>query len=450
METQNESYTVTAVDLTHDGLGVVRLEDGYTVFVEGLLKGEKAVITMTERRKSYGFGSITELLERSPFRVAPRCAHFETCGGCDLMHMDYDVQLAFKKYRLETTLKRAGMDNIPVGDMIGMVNPYHYRNKIEIKFAQGEKGLEAGFFRAKSHELVNLQECHIMPKRIFDLIVLLKNVGNELGVTAFDAASGTGCLKSAVLRESGKTKAISLLLQLANDNLPNPELLVQKLRAKTPELASVATTVTQDESTLSQDRIKILYGTETILDAIGNLDFEIGFRSFFQTNILQTEHLYQKALEYAGLTGKERIIDAYCGIGTIGLFAASKAYKIFGIEVIKSAIQDARKNAEKNQIKNAFFEVGEAEEVIGKWLKFKFDVLFVDPPRKGCDPKFLEAIIGMKIPKIVYVSCDPATLVRDLKILADGGYAVQEITPVDMFPQTIHVESVSLLTLKSA
>lgn len=449
METANETYTVTAVDLTHDGLGVVKLEDGYTVFVAGLLKGEKALITLTERRKSYGFGSISELLERSPFRVAPRCVHFETCGGCDLMHMDYDVQLAFKKYRLETTLKRAGMENIPVGDMIGMVNPYHYRNKIEIKFRQGEKGLEAGFFRAKSHELVNLQECHIMPKRIFDLIVLLKNVGNELGILAYDESAGTGCLKSAVIRESGKTKALSLLLQLSNDDLPKSDILVQKLRAKIPELASVAMTVTQDESTLSLDRIRILYGTETILDSIGDLDFEIGFRSFFQTNTVQTEHLYQKALEYAELTGKDRVIDAFCGIGTIGLFAAPKAYKVFGIEVVKSAIQDARKNAEKNGIKNAFFEVGEAEEVIGKWAKFKFDVLFVDPPRKGCDPKFLEAVIGMKIPRVVYVSCDPATLIRDLKVLVDGGYSVHEITPVDMFPQTIHVESVTLLTLSA-
>jgi len=183
------------------------------------------------------------------------------------------------------------------------------------------------------------------------------------------------------------------------------------------------------------------------LDAIGTLDFEIGYRSFFQTNILQTEKLYQKAMEYAALNGKQKIIDAYCGIGTIGLFAASKSFKVFGIEVVKSAIQDARKNAEINGVKNCFFEVGEAEEVIRKWKKFNFDVVFIDPPRKGCDPRFLSAVIEMKIPKIVYVSCDPASLVRDLKILKDGGYDIREITPFDMFPQTIHVETVVLMTV---
>jgi 23S rRNA (uracil1939-C5)-methyltransferase len=362
--------------------------------------------------------------------------------------MDYDVQLSFKKYRIETTLKRAGLENVVVQDMIGMANPYHYRNKIEIKFKQGPKGIEAGFFRAKSHDLVNLTECHIMPKRLFDLIVLIKNVANELGIRAFDETSGEGCLRSAVLRESGKTKAISLLLQLGSGPLPKQDLFVQKIIAKIPEVVSIAVTVTQDESSMSQDQIEVIHGTETILDAIGPVDFEIGYRSFFQTNIVQTEQLYRKVAEYAALTGKEKIIDAYCGIGTIGLYLAPKAFKVFGIELVKSAIQDARKNAGRNANKNAFFEVGDAEEVILKWKKFKFDVLIVDPPRKGCDKRFLDAVLEMKIPKIVYVSCDPATLIRDIQILNAGGYDIKEITPVDMFPQTIHVESVVLLTLK--
>lgn len=448
MEGLAPSFIVDSVDLTHDGLGVCKLEDGFTVFVEGLLKGERAEIVVTERKKSYGFGTIINLLERSPFRTTPKCVHYDVCGGCNLMHMDYDVQLSFKKYRIETTLKRAGLENVIVNDMIGMAVPYHYRNKIEIKFRQGDKGLEAGFFRAKSHDLVNLTECHTMPKRVMDLITLIKNVSNELGITAYDEVRDAGTLKSAVIRESGKTKALSLLLQLGKDNFKNKDLFVKKIIAKIPEVASIALTVTKDESTMSTDKIDIIFGSETILDSIGTLDYEIGYRSFFQTNTLQTEHLYQKALEYANLTGKEKIIDAYCGIGTIGLYAAPKAFKVFGIEIIKSAIQDARKNAEKNGIKNAFFEVGEAEEVIGKWKQFKFDVVFVDPPRKGCDSKFLQAIIDMKVPKIVYVSCDPGTLTRDLQMLTGGGYEVKEVTPVDMFPQTIHVETVTLLQLK--
>lgn len=448
MDITENAHLVTAVDLTHDGLGVCKLDDGYTVFVAGLLKGERAEIIVTERKKNYGFGQVVSLVERSPYRVTPKCVHYETCGGCGLMHMDYDVQLSFKKYRIETTLKRAGLDNVIVQDMVEMANPYHYRNKIEIKFRQGPKGIEAGFFRAKSHDLVNLTECHIMPKRLFDLIILIKNVANELGIRAFDENSGEGCLRSAVLRESGKNKSISLLLQMESGPLPKQALFVQKIIAKIPEVVSIAVTVTKDESSMSQDQIEIIHGPDTILDAIGPVDFEIGYRSFFQTNIVQTEQLYRKVAEYAALTGKEKIIDAYCGIGTIGLYLAPKAFKVFGIELVKSAIQDARKNAGRNDNKNAFFEVGEAEEVIKKWQKFKFDVLIVDPPRKGCDQRFLDSVLEMKIPKIVYVSCDPATLIRDLQILNAGGYDIKEITPVDMFPQTIHVESVVLLTLK--
>jgi len=448
MENERQSLIVEAIDLTHDALGVCKLEDGYTVFVEGLLKGERADIDITERRKNFGFGKVVEMVEKSPYRVQPKCRHYEVCGGCDLMHMDYDVQLSFKKYRIETTLKRAGFDNVKVNDIVGMINPYNYRNKIEVKFQNGEKGLEAGFFRAKSHDLVNLEECHIMPKRAFDLVTLVKNIANELGVRAYDPVAKTGELKSAVIRESTKTRQLAILLHLAVEDLPNRELFVKKIVAKIPEVASIAVSTTNDESTLSTDPVRIIHGAEGLIDSIGDLDFFIGHRSFFQTNAIQTEKLYHQAADYAELTGKEKVIDAYCGIGSIGLFVANRAFKVFGIEVVKTAIQDARKNAELNGIKNAFFEVGEAETVIQKWRKFKFDVIFVDPPRKGCDDELLAAIIEMRIPRVVYVSCDQATLVRDLRNLVDGGYKVVEITPFDMFPQTAHVESVTLLTIR--
>ncbi|MFA5006215.1 MAG: 23S rRNA (uracil(1939)-C(5))-methyltransferase RlmD [Candidatus Izemoplasmatales bacterium] len=448
MENERQHLIVEAIDLTHDALGVCKLEDGYTVFVEGLLKGERADIDITERRKNFGFGKIVEMVEKSPYRVQPKCRHYDVCGGCDLMHMDYDVQLSFKKYRIETTLKRAGFENVKVNDIVGMINPYNYRNKIEVKFQNGEKGVEAGFFRAKSHDLVNLEECHIMPKRAFDLVTLVKNISNELGIRAYDPQTKTGELKSAVIRESTKTRQLAILLHLAVEDLPQCELFVKKIVAKIPEVASIAISTTNDESTLSTDPVRILHGAEGLVDSIGELDFFIGHRSFFQTNAIQTEKLYHQAADYAELTGKEKVIDAYCGIGSIGLFVANRAFKVFGIEVVKAAIQDARRNAEMNDIKNAFFEVGEAETVIQKWRKFKFDVIFVDPPRKGCDEALLAAIIEMRIPRVVYVSCDQATLVRDLRTLADGGYKVVEITPFDMFPQTAHVESVTLLTIK--
>ncbi|MBU1144315.1 MAG: 23S rRNA (uracil(1939)-C(5))-methyltransferase RlmD [Firmicutes bacterium] len=448
MEDLTPTTIVKAIDLTHDALGVCKLEDGYTVFVEDLLKGERAEILVTERRKNYGFGKVIERLERSPYRVAPKCKHFYECGGCGLMHMDYDVQLSFKKYRVEAALKHVGLEETEVKEMSGMINPYFYRNKVEIKFRQSEKGIEAGFFKAKSHHLVNLEECYIMSKKSFELLTLLKNVCNELSIFAYDDVSKIGILKSAVIRESALNKEIVLLLHLAKDTISYQDMFVKKLITKIPEIVGIAYTVTKDESPLSTDKINVLYGKDFLTDQINEITYEIGYRSFFQTNTYQAEKLYIKALEYAGLTGKNKVIDAYCGIGAIGLNAAKNSYKIFGIDVVKQAIADARKNAEKNNIQNAFFEVGDAETVITKWKKFNFDVIFIDPPRKGCDKKFLDMILSMKIPKVVYVSCDQATLGRDLRFLVNGGYTVKEITPFDMFPQTIHVESVTLLELK--
>lgn len=441
-------YQVEAVDLTHDAFGVCKLEDGYTVFVEDLLKGEKAEIIITERRSSFAFGKVVNLIEKSPFRVAPKCAHFYECGGCGLMHMDYPLQLAFKKYRIETTLKRAGLGHVEVMDTIGMAIPYHYRNKIEVKFQNGEKGIEAGFFQAKSHRLVNLQECHIMSKKTMDVITLLKNIFNELKISAYDERTKHGLIHSAVIRESSKTRQMNVLLHTTGPLLEHKDIIIKKLTAKIPELVGVARTNATDPSSLASDPIDIWFGKDILMDAIGDLQFSIGYRSFYQVNAIQTEKLYAKAIEYAELTGKERVIDAYSGIGTIALSVARKVSKVFGIEIVKSAVTDARKNAELNQINNAFFEVGEAESVIKKWAKYKFDCIFVDPPRKGVDKALIQSIIDMKIPRIVYVSCDPATLVRDLKSFSEGGYIVKEITPVDMFPQSTSIESVTLLTLK--
>ncbi|MBU0996605.1 MAG: 23S rRNA (uracil(1939)-C(5))-methyltransferase RlmD [Firmicutes bacterium] len=439
---------VEAIDFTHDALGVCKLEDGYTVFVEDMLKGERAQIVVTERRKHYGFGKVVERLERSPYRVAPKCKHFNECGGCSLMHMDYDLQVHFKKYRIESLLSRKGIDGFDVKDTISMMNPYYYRNKVEIKFHQGEKGLEAGFFQSKSHHLVNLEECYIMPKRTFEVITLIKNVCNELGIKAYDAHSKIGVLRSALIRESFSTKEIVILLHTTKHEIDKQDLFIKKMTTKIPEVKGIGISKAKDESLLSSDEIEIIYGKDFLIDKIDDLTFEIGFRSFFQTNTLQTEKLYEKAIDYADLSGKEKIIDAYCGIGTIGLSAAKNAYKVFGIEVVKQAVSDAKTNAEKNKIDNAFFEVGTAESVILKWKKYKFDVIFIDPPRKGCDKDFIDSVINMKIPKIVYISCDPATLTRDVSLLSAGGYQLIEVTPVDMFPQTTHIESVSLLVLK--
>jgi len=444
-EAVNQNFIVKAIDLTHDALGVVRLEDGYTVFVEDLLKGETAKIEIIERKKKYGFGKVVELIEKSPYRLAPKCKHFYECGGCGLMHMDYDVQLAFKKYRLDLVMKKLNLDSQLVDDIICMVNPYYYRNKVEIKFAQGKKGIHAGFFKAKSHNVVNLEECHTMSKKSFEVLTLIKNIANELGIKAHDDESGEGLLRSCVIRESYKNKEIVLLFNITKDSFEQEDQFAKKIVAKHPMVKGIGIVNSLDESAYSTDEIRILYGKNYLTEELLGNVFEIGFRSFFQVNTIQTERLYKKAIEYAELKRKDRVIDAYCGIGSIALSMAQKVYKVFGIEVIESAILDAKKNAEINEIKNAFFEVGDAEKVIMKWKRYKFDVIIIDPPRKGAEKVFIDALIDMKIPKIVYISCNPATLSRDAGVLLKSGFKIDEIAIFDMFPQTWHIECLAIL-----
>jgi len=442
-----QNLIVKAIDLTHDGLGVARLDDGYTVFVENLLKGETARIEVIERRKKYGFAKVIELISKSPFRLVPKCKHFNDCGGCRLMHMDYDVQIQFKKYRLELMMKKLDYSTELVDDIICMVNPYYYRNKVEIKFSQGENGIKAGFFRAKSHQVIDLSECFIMSKKSFELLTLIKNVCNELDIKAYNPEDNTGVLKSCVIRESFKNKEIVFLLNLAKDRFEQEEQFAERIALKYPLVKGIGVVKTTDESSYSKDKIRVLYGNGYLNEELLGNKFEIGFRSFFQVNTVQTERLYKKAMEYANLNKKDKVIDAYCGIGSIALSLAQEVYKVFGIEVASPAIRDAKKNAKLNEIKNAFFEVGNAETVIQKWKKYKFDCVFIDPPRKGCSKVFVNTLINMKIPKIIYISCNPATLTRDLDLFIKGGYQIKGVTPVDMFPQTHHVESVTLLEL---
>jgi len=446
---ERENYIVKAIDLTHDALGVVRLEDGYTVFVENLLKGETAKIEIIERKKRYGFGKVVEFFSKSPYRLAPKCKHFYECGGCRLMHMDYDVQVAFKKYRLDLMVKKLKQDPSVVDDIICMVNPYYYRNKVEIKFAQEENGIKAGYFKAKSHKVVDLEECFTMSKKSFDVLRLIKNIANELNIKAYNPETNEGILKSCVIRESYKHKEIILLFNIAKNSFKLEQLFASKIVAANALVKGIGVVNSIDESSYSTEEIRLLYGKSYLTEELLGNTFEIGFRSFFQVNTIQTERLYAKALEYAKFTSKDRIIDAYCGIGSIALSLAKNVYKVFGIEVFESAIIDAKKNAVINNIRNAFFEVGDAEIVIQKWKKFHFDGIIIDPPRKGCSKRFINTLLNMKIPKIVYISCNPATLTRDLEYLIKGGYNLIKIAPVDMFPQTTHVESVTMLEFKN-
>ena len=446
----NEKHIVEAIDLTHDGLAVTRLDDGYTVFVEDLLKGETAEILVTERRKNFGFGEVVNRISRSPYRQAPKCKHFYECGGCQLMHMDYDVQIAFKKYRIEAMLKKINMEHVEVEDIISMVNPYYYRNKVEVKFANGKDGIASGFYQSKSHDLVDLEECFIMPKKSFQLLTLLKNLFDQYGITAYDENTKTGIIKSAVIRESSKHKEIILLLNLSVSKLPNEKKIIKRLAEQQQELVGVGIIKSDEDGFHLNKPVRLVYGKRFIYDTLLDVKYRIGFKSFFQVNPIQTERLYAKAIEYAKLSPKDKVIDAYSGIGTIALNIAKKVHKVFGVEQLRAAVYDAKRNASINNIKNAFFEVGDAEKVIVKWKKYHFDAIFFDPPRKGCKKEFLMNVAEMKIPKIIYISCNPATLGRDLEYLLQKNYEIKKVVPIDMFPQTSHVETITLLSLKTA
>jgi 23S rRNA (uracil1939-C5)-methyltransferase len=405
-DAEKEIYVVKARDLTHDGLGVAKLEDGYTVFVEDLLKGETAQIEITERKSKFGFAKVIERVNRSPYRQAPKCRHFYECGGCELMHMDYDVQIAFKKYRLELMAKKLGLSTDIVEDIISMVNPFYYRNKVEIKFAQGEKGIKAGFFKAKTHQVIDLQECHIMHKKSFEALRNIKLMADKYEIKAYDHSNNTGVLKSAIIRESHKHKEIVILLNIATDDLPNEVAFTKELIENCSDIKGLAVSKTEDESLLSDSSIRQLYGKSILKEELLGKEFEIA------------------------------------------LSLADKVSKVFGVEIIKSAIEDARRNTRLNGVKNALFEAGNVDKVLYKWKNYNFDLLIVDPPRKGLSNIFLRTVKEMKIPKLIYISCNPATLYRDLEILQKSNYEIKKIAPVDMFPQTSHVESITLLSLK--
>lgn len=448
MVEKNEYYEVEFIDMTHDGMGICKV-DGFTLFIANALKGESGTIKVTKVNENFGFGKLIELSHKSPFRKEPICDHFAECGGCNLMHMNYQMQLDFKKYRTKETLKRLGRIETTVRDTVGMLNPYYYRNKAVVPFGDSNGKITAGMYKQRSHDIIDMKRCYIMPKITTDIVKFLKNVFQELNIPAYNEMIGTGVIRHAVIRTSNKYDDISVTLVTRTENLPKKDIIVKKLISRYKRIVSVVHNYNpKNTNVVMGPKSTVIYGEDFIRDEINGVLFKISHRSFYQVNPLQTEELYKKAIEYAELTPNDIVIDAYCGIGTIGLTAAEHCKTVLGVEVVKQAIADANENAEMNKITNAKFVVGKAEEQIKHWANYDVDVLFIDPPRKGCDRKFLDTIIEMEIPRVVYVSCNVATLARDLNVLQASGYEVLEVTPFDMFPQTSHIESVVKLRFK--
>ncbi|AZU60262.1 23S rRNA (uracil(1939)-C(5))-methyltransferase RlmD [Neobacillus mesonae] len=451
--TKNDYIDVVFEDLTHDGAGVAKV-DGYPLFVANGLPGEKAKVKVIKTGKSYGVGRLIELYEKSPYRVEIPENEIHKYGGCQLEHISYEGQLQYKENQVRQVLTRIGkLEDVVVHPILGMDHPLHYRNKAQVPVGEKDGKLIAGFFKPRSHDIVDTDESLIQLPEVNEAVQAVKEICSELGIPAYHEESHKGVLRHIMARYGKQTGELMVVIITRTGDIPHKNKLVEEIVAKLPKVKSIVHNVNSKQTNvILGEKTTILWGSEVIYDYIGDVKFAISALSFYQVNPVQTKVLYDKALEYANLNGEESVIDAYCGIGTISLFLAQKAKKVFGVEVVPEAIEDARRNAKLNGMTNLEFAVGEAETVITKWYKEgnSADVLVVDPPRKGCDEALLQTIIEMKPEKVVYVSCNPATLARDLRILEDGGYKTLEVQPVDMFPHTTHVECVSQIVLKEA
>ncbi|PIC04393.1 23S rRNA (uracil(1939)-C(5))-methyltransferase RlmD [Anoxybacillus flavithermus] len=448
---KNEYYDVIFEDLTHDGAGVAKI-DGFPIFVPNGLPGEKAKVKVIKVKKGYGYGRLIELYEPSADRVEAPCTVYKQCGGCQLQHLSYEGQLKAKHKHVKEVLARIGkIEDVTVHPVLGMNDPWRYRNKAQVPVGEREGGLVAGFYKERSHDIIDMDACLIQQEMNDIVVQTVKQICEQYNIPAYNEQTHKGLLRHIMARYGATTKEVMVVLITRTEEIPHKKKVVEEIVKRIPNVKSIVQNINPKRTNVIMgEQTRVLWGSEYIYDYIGDIRFAISARSFYQVNPEQTKVLYEKALEYAELTGREMVIDAYCGIGTISLFLAKNAKKVYGVEIVPEAIEDAKRNAELNGMTNVEFAIGEAEVVIPKWYEqgVKADCIVVDPPRKGCDESLLQTIIAMKPKRVVYVSCNPATLARDLRMLEDGGYKTLEVQPVDMFPHTVHVECCALLIKK--
>ena len=452
---KNQEFIVTIEDMNEDGAGVGKV-DGYIWFVKDAVIGDVVWAKAMKMKKSYGFARLMEVLEPSASRVIPSCPVARQCGGCQLQAMNYEGQLKFKERKVMNNLIRIGKfaeDEIHMLPIMGMEQPWRYRNKAQFPFGKDKDGnVIAGFYAGRTHAIVEAEDCLLGVEENREILDIVKRFMKEMKIEPYDELSHKGLVRHVLIRKGFKTGEIMVCLVINGNKLPGKERLVEMLTGVdgVKGMTSISYSVNQEKTNVIMGKeIVNLYGPGYITDYIGNVKYQISPLSFYQVNPVQTERLYGTALEYAGLTGNEIVWDLYCGIGTISLFLAQKAKKVYGVEIVPQAIEDARRNAEINGIHNAEFFVGKAEEVLPEQFEKNHvhaDVIVVDPPRKGCDVVCLDTILKMRPERVVYVSCDSATLARDLRYLADGGYVVERGRCCDMFPGTVHCETVVLLS----
>lgn len=444
---KEETYELQIDRLGTSGEGVGRY-DNFTVFVPNALPCETVSVIIEEVKNSYARGRIKQILHESVDRVVPLCELYEECGGCQLQHLSYEAQLHAKRAQVVDALIHIGkLPQIPVMETLRAEEPWNYRNKMQFPIGRNSGKIVIGCFAQGSHRIINTENCHIQRAENNDLANAAREIAEQLHIPVYNEDTHKGVLRHIVGRV-GRSNDLMAVIVTATKQLPRAKEFVRMMRERLPNLVSVHQNIQTYRNNVIMGRdTQLLWGRPTIIDSLGRLNFHISPRSFFQVNTRQAERLYEQALSYADLHGTETVIDAYCGTGTITLFLAQKARKVYGIEIVQPAILDARKNARDNHVKNAEFIVGDATAVMPALYKqgIRPDVVVVDPPRTGCTETVLRTFANMKPQRIVYVSCNPATLARDLAILKELGYLAQEVQPVDLFPQTSHVENVCLL-----
>ena len=449
---KNDLVTLEIEDCGIDGEGIGKA-DGFTVFVKDAVIGDKVTAKIIKAKKNYGYGRLMEVLKPSPYRVEPKCAFARQCGGCQLQALSYDQQLVFKTNKVKGHLERiGGFTDIPMEPIIGMDELFHYRNKAQFPVGRNKEGkIVTGFYAGRTHNIIENRDCALgvaENKEVLDRVIAHME---KYGIEPYNEATGKGLVRHVLIRYGYFTKEVMVCLILNGNKIPKEEQLVKSL-CEIPGMTSITINVNKKHSNvILGEEIRLLWGQEYITDRIGDISYQISPLSFYQVNPMQTQKLYAKALEYADLHGQETVWDLYCGIGTISLFLAQKAKFVRGVEIVPAAIENAKENAKLNGLENTEFFVGKAEEVLPREYKKNgvyADVIVVDPPRKGCDETLLETMVEMNPERIVYVSCDSATLARDLKYLCERGYELRKVCPVDQFGMTVHVETVVLLSHK--
>ena len=461
---KNDIVTVEITDIGVSGEGIGHV-DGYTLFIKDAVIGDVVEAKVMKAKKNYGYARLMKVITPSEYRVEPKCAFARRCGGCQIQEMSYDRQLVFKDQKIRGNLERIGgftkdqIDTV-MQPVVGMEPPFGYRNKAQFPFGTDKEGNPiTGFYAGRTHDIIANTDCALGVEQNKEILEIILQYMRENKIKSYNEKTGKGLIRHALIRYGFKTKEIMVCLVVNGKKLPKAERLIEKLIQIEGMTSITISPNTRRDNVIMGDSYEILWGQGYITDYIGNVKYQISPLSFYQVNPVQTEKLYGLALEYADLKGDETVWDLYCGIGTISLFLAQKAKQVYGVEIVPQAIDDAKENAKINAIDNAEFFVGKAEEVLPEYYAeyerehngetAHADVIVVDPPRKGCDETLLETIVKMQPEKVVYVSCDSATLARDLKYLCANGYEIKMCRGVDQFPQSVHVETVVLLSRKT-